>query len=106
MPIVSRAFVDQAQLAAEIIRIESTLKPSVVRIKATLGEDSSGDPAIYFRVLLSDAASKPARLGDVARRVRSMIVDELDPFNNWGVYPYVRFRSESEQALMKDPDWK
>jgi hypothetical protein len=106
VPIVARAFVDQAELSAQIARIEGALKPSIVRIKATLGEDTSGQPAIYFRVLLTDAASKPARLGQVSRRVRSMIVEELDPFNKWGVYPYVRFRSESEQALMNDPNWK
>jgi hypothetical protein len=51
----------------QVDRIERKLVPDVVRIRFTEAQDWSGDPAIYFRVTLSDEASRRDRLADVAR---------------------------------------
>lgn len=85
--------------------LEQLLKPEVVRILYAIGEDSTGEPSILFRILLSDAASKPNRLYKVANHVRSEIQRTIDPLNSWGLVPYIRFRSQSEQEMLQDPAW-
>ncbi len=100
-----KGVVQSEQLAAAITQIEEVLKPDVVRILHTIENDSSGEPAIFFRVLLSDAASKPDRLHDVTGRVRAFIYRQIDPLNSWGLVPYIRFRSESEQAMLRERAW-
>lgn len=84
---------------------ERLLAPDVIRIRYTMGEDWSGEPAIYFRVLLSDPASDPTRLGAVTRNVQEVIERDVDPLNTWGLFPYFNFRSQSEQATMREPAW-
>ncbi len=105
MPIIPKGAVDSEQLSAAITQIEEAHKPDIVRILHTIENDSSGDPAIFFRVLLSDAASSPNRLGDVATGIRTFILRQIDPFNSWGLVPYIHFRSESEQAVLRERAW-
>lgn len=105
VPIVPRALIDQAKLAVVIAVLERKLYPDVVRIKHSIGDDWGGDSAIHFRVVLSDAASEPERLHAVTSRVRELIDSEVDPLNSWGLLSYVRFRSQSEQAMLQEPAW-
>ena len=105
MPIIPKGGVDSEQLSAAISKIEEAHKPDIVRILHTIENDSSGEPAIFFRVLLSDAASRPDRLHDVTSRIRTFILRQIDPFNSWGLIPYIRFRSESEQAVLRERAW-
>jgi hypothetical protein len=48
-------------------------------------------------------ASRTRRL-ETGNRVISRIMDELD-LPNLGMMPHFRFRTESEQAELNDPDW-
>jgi hypothetical protein len=105
VPIIHNTVVEQQQIAKAIARVEQMLKPDVVRIKHSIGNDSSGEPAVYFRILLADAASRPDRLREVSNRVRSLISQKVDPLNSWGLIPYLRFRSQSEQAEMQEAAW-
>jgi hypothetical protein len=105
VPIGPRALVEQGQLAQEIARLERMLKPDVVRIKHTIGSDWAGEPALFLRILLSDAASEPGRLQEVTSRVSELIAQQIDPFHSWGVVPYMRFRSQSEQEALQEPAW-
>ena len=99
-------FIHQAQLAEAVAWAERVLAPlGVIRIRHTVGEDWSGEPAVYFRVLLSDAASDPARLRDVTRNIEAVIDREVDPLNAWGLFAYFNFRSQSEQAVIQEPAW-
>ena len=77
----------------------------VVRIRYSTGHDWNGDPAIFFRVLLSDAASRPATLADVTGRVGSELFDHLQLAES-DYTPYFYFRSKTEQDKLKDPDWQ
>ena len=102
---IPRGVAQRAALDAAIQEIVSTLGPDVVRVRYTLGEDWTGDDAIFFRVLLSDHASKRRRLLQVTNRVRDRIVQTLEPVEEWGLLPYFEFRSESEQAALKEKAW-
>ena len=88
----------------QIEQIAKDLAPDVVRIRFNLGLDWSEDPAIYFRVVLSDAAAESDRLIGVTEMVEKRLFDE---FGLWAsdLLPYVRFRSQSEQAQLKEAKW-
>lgn len=81
------------------------LGTEVVRLRYTVGTNWSDEPAIYFKVLLSDQASRRDRLHDVTSRVEAVIQERLDPINSWGLIPYYNFRSQTEHDAMKDPAW-
>jgi hypothetical protein len=75
----------------------------VSHVAFTIGEDHTGDPALYFRVVLTDAASSIDRLSDVAERVSKALMEALHPLENWGLLPYFSFRSYSERQQLNDP---
>ena len=105
MPIVPKGVAYPEKLAAAIASVERKLAPDVVRIRYTVENDWSGEQAVFFRILLSDAASKPPRLHKVTRRVEALIYQEVDPLNRWGLVPYLNFRSKSEQAVLREAAW-
>jgi hypothetical protein len=76
-----------------------------VSVQYSFGEDWTADPSIYFGIILSDhAASQEERLGEISRRVRSALLNEVD-VEELGLQTYFNFRSESEQSKLKDPNW-
>ena len=88
----------------QVDRIARDLAPDVVHIRCNVAQDWSEHPAIYFRVILSDEASRRDRLADVTGVVRGKLIDELR-LAELDHIPYFRFRSQSEQAKMRDTAW-
>jgi len=105
VPIVPSGFVNQAELANEVIRATSKLGPEVVRVRYSVGADTSGEPSIFFRIVLTDSASREETLADVTGQIATVLFDELRPYENWGLTPYFSFRSQSEQASRNDLAW-
>ena len=103
---VHGGYISQEQIANEVERAKLLLGPEVVRVRYNTGEDTSGDPAIYFRIVLTDSASRRETLSEVAEKIRNIFDDELRPYENWGLYSYFNFRSESEQAKREGLDLK
>ena len=77
----------------------------VVRIRYSIGHDWNGDPAIFFRVLLSDNASRAEVLADVTGRIGGKLFDNLQ-LDDSDYTPYFYFRSKSEQDKLNDPEWQ
>ena len=102
---IARAFVHQTQLDVAINELKPTLGPDVVRLKYTLGEDWSGDPAIFFRIVLSDRASRRDQLLLATSQIENTITQRLEPLEQWGVLPYFSYRSEAEQAMRQEETW-
>lgn len=102
---VAKAFAQQAQLDRAINDLKAALGPDVVSLRYTLGQDWSGEPAVFFRVVLSDRASRRDQLRRATTRVTDAIVQQLQPLEEWGVLPYFSFRSQSEQAVLKEEAW-
>lgn len=99
-------FVNQAQLARNADAAIWSLSPQeVVRVAYSIGHDSTDDPAIFFRIVLTDSASPEDRLADVTGRVASTLFNSVRPIENWGLTPYFSFRSFSEQKIRNDPEW-
>ncbi|HEV1286467.1 MAG TPA: hypothetical protein VNU44_14195 [Bryobacteraceae bacterium] len=85
---------------------EEKFAPDVVRIRYHTGLDWNGDPAIFFRILLSDHASRRENLGDITHRVDRELFDEFLRLGESDYFPYTTFRSKSEQDKLKDPQWE
>ncbi|MGC2661124.1 MAG: hypothetical protein WA324_24480 [Bryobacteraceae bacterium] len=80
MPIVPGSFVHQGQLDREVEKAVAKLSGGeVVRVRHSVGVDSTGEPAIFFRIVLTDSASKADALADVTGRVSATLFDELRP---------------------------
>ena len=101
---VPSIFVHQGKIEKAVARSAKSLAPDVVRIRYSLGEDWSGSGAVFFRVVLSDNASRPNYLREIAKRVKSTVFSEVRP-DELGLEAYFNFRSASEQAELKEPTW-
>ena len=97
------AVTKQAEIEAAIARVQQSIGPDVVRIRYEIGEDWSGQWAIFFRILLTGDAARN-RLRDVAPKVVWELARQLD-FPGMGVFPYHNFRSVSEQSMLQEPAW-
>jgi hypothetical protein len=105
MPMVPTGFVHQTDLANEIAKAIRKLAKEVVRASYNLGTDSTGEPSIFFRIVLTDAASREDKLAEVTGRIATILFDEIRPHEKWGLLPYFSFRSKSEQETRNDPEW-
>src|SRR5437763_640987 len=100
---VPSAVTMQSEIQAAVDEVERSLAPDVVRIRYEIGEDWSGQWAIFFRVVLTDDAARRS-LREVATRVVRGLARQLD-FPAMGVFAYHNFRSVSEQATLQEPAW-
>jgi hypothetical protein len=95
---VPTAFAQQAQFQSAVNRAAQQLGPHVIDLSFTFGNDWSGEPAVFFMVILSNAASRRDQLLRTTSQVSNTIVQMVQPLEQWGVLPYFNFRSEAEQA--------
>jgi hypothetical protein len=93
----------QSEIQLAIDGVVRNLSPDVVRIRYEIGEDWSGQWAVFFRVVLSDDAARH-RLREVADKVAWGLARQLD-FTAMGVFPYHNFRSVSEQDTLQEEAW-
>jgi hypothetical protein len=102
---VPTGYVNQAQLGDIIAQAARHLGPEVVRVSYSLGPDSTGEPSLFFRILLADAFIREDTIADLTGRIAGALFDAIRPIENWGLRPYFNFRSKSEQDRRPDPDW-
>ena len=97
--------IDTTPTQEQVDEIARSLAPDVVRIRFNPGIDWSEHPALYFRNILSDEASKSSRLGEVSKRVRSRLESGLGL--SWDDrIPYMRFRSQTEREQLREARWE
>ena len=106
MPVVPSWIVNQRQIAATVQKAAKALAPDVVRIRYKMAPDSTGDDAIYFRVLLSDRASREDKLFETTERIERRILDIVKPREKYGLEANFNYRSVSEQAQLKEAAWE
>jgi len=104
MPMMSSGVVKQPEIGRRVRAIERRLARDVVRIRPAITLNSTGDEAIFFRIVLSDEASRENRLQEVTKRVEAELLKAI-PLDKFGLYQYYNYRSASEQALLKEPAW-
>jgi hypothetical protein len=80
---VPAAIVKQSEIDARVRKVAGALEPDVRHTRYEIGEDWSGQWAIFFRIVLSDEATK-LRLREVAtdaRRLSRIFVGLRQPPN-------------------------
>jgi hypothetical protein len=97
------AIAKQGEIENKVRALAQRLRPDVVNINYSIAQDWSGDWAIFFRVLLSDEAATQ-RLRDVTANVVWRMSEALD-FPALDVFPYFDFRSQAEQAVLREEAW-
>ena len=97
-------FVNRQKIEADVQRVAQALAPAVVRIRYSFEDDWTGDPSIFFRVVLSDEVAYGPHLGEITWQIQRKIDDEVRP-DEQGLKAYFKFRSLSEQTDYKDPAW-
>ena len=106
---VPTRYIDSTEVDKAVDAFLKTLGPEVVRVRYNIGEDWTGEPALYFRVVLVDSAVPNVKdftkVGEVTERIRTPFFEELQPLERWGLFPHMNFRTESEQDQLNDPKW-
>jgi len=103
---VPTGFISQTEVEKAVDEFIKTLGPEVVRVRWNIGNDWTGDPALYFRVVLSDSVAVDRKtFVDTAERVTASFFEKLQSLENWGLFPHVNFRSNTENAQLSDPKW-
>ncbi len=104
MAISANTLSDQ-EMQRKVEEIRQSFGGDVATIRYSPGINWIGDPALYFRILLPDSvANNRGRLADVTERVRDELFDQLGLAMRERA-SYFNFRSQSEQAELKDPEW-
>ena len=92
----------QAELDKAVVDARKMLDPREVRrIRPTIGSNANGEPSIFFLILLTAFAIHPSRFASVTERISTTLVDQLQPYNQWGLLPYFNFTSDP--AHFRDP---
>ena len=99
--ILPRGIAQPTELDKEINAL-APLPAGVVKFRYTVESDWSGDAAIFFWITLSDEAAHRGTLSQTSRNIVDFITQRLDPVGQWGLIPYFNFRSQSEQANLKE----
>jgi hypothetical protein len=105
VPSIPRGLVDRAKIKAGVDRAKRALQPDVIRIMYSFAEDWTGKVSLFFRIVISDAAATPGRLGGTTQRIERKILSETKA-EELGIQAYFNFRSRSEQAELREPAWE
>ncbi len=93
--------------AQKVDEVAKKFPAEVVRIRHSFSRDWDGDPAIYFRILLTEKARRDHRLSELTERIGNTLVDDLALYEQFSEYiPYFSYRTETEQDELKDPEWE
>jgi hypothetical protein len=83
---------------------KAELRPSVQHIRWEFGQDWSGDWALFFRVVLSDAAVRGRHARKITEQVKRNLLERVRP-QDLGLLAYFSFRGQSEQAGVQEEAW-
>jgi len=104
VPTIPLELVNQNEIRAGVQRAVEALKPDVVRIRYTVTADWTGEQSVFFRVVLSDHVSAESRLREITQRILFTVDSEVSP-PEW-LRTYFNFRSQSEQAQLREAAWE
>ena len=95
---------NRQQIEEGVQRAAQALAETVVRIRYEFRDDWTGDPSIFFYIVLTDEAAKRAQLLERTYAIRSVLWREVKP-DEQGLNSYFNFRSLAEQNEFNDPPW-
>jgi hypothetical protein len=94
--------------AQRVDEVAKKFPAEVVRIRHSFSRDWDGDPAIYFRIVLTDEAVRRQPLTELTHGIRNALIKDLALYESeYSLYiPYISYRTVSEQEQIKEPEWE
>jgi hypothetical protein len=94
--------------AQQVREVADRFPEEVVRIRHSFSRDWDGDPAIYFRIVVTDEARRSIPLSELTGKIENALIKDLALYESeYSVYiPYFNFRTKAEQDQLKDPEWE
>ena len=94
--------------AQRVDEVAKKFPGEVVLIRHSFSRDWDGDPAIYFRIVVTDEARRTIPLRELTGRIRDALTKDLALYESeYSVYiPYFNYRTKSEQDEVKSPEWE
>jgi hypothetical protein len=106
MPTVPAGHVHLGHLDEAIKQSIGLLGPEVAHVAYRIRPDTTGEPSIYFRILLVDSAFREETIAALTRHIAEVMKEAVRPIEDWGLFPYFNYRSKSSQDQRPDPDWE
>jgi hypothetical protein len=103
----------EPEIAAALRSVEEKFPDDIEHVRYTVGEDWSGDPAIFTRVLLKDKpelmrrprSREEIRGGAFFAMTSGIRLEVRSAFDEFHLLVYVSFRWASGQREMNDAGW-
>jgi|ERR1700723_1425663 hypothetical protein len=94
--------------AQRVDEVAKKFPDEVVRIRHSFSRDWDGDPAIYFRIVVTDDAEQRYPLPELTGSIEAALIKDLELFTSeYAVYiPYFNYRTKTDQDRLKDPEWE
>jgi hypothetical protein len=99
-------YVHRGHLETIVKEAATQLGPEVLHVGYQIRPDSTDEPAIFFRILLTDAAAREETVVNVTRRIAEVLRATVRPLEDWGLRPYFNYRTKSDQDRRRDADWE
>lgn len=94
--------------AQKVDEVAKKFPGEVVRIRHSFSRDWDGDPAIFFRMILTDESVEDQSISKLTRKIKDSLLNDLTFYESeYSLYiPYFSYRTVSEQEQIKDPEWE
>jgi len=94
--------------AQRVDEVAKKFPDEVVRIRHSFTRDWDGDPAINFRIVLTDKIRRNRRLSELSDLIGGALIKDLALYESeYSQYiPYFYYRSKSEEDKLKDSEWE
>ena len=56
----------------------------MIRLKHSIGANTSGDPAIFVLIVLDDSAMDEQTFADMTNKIATTLFNTIRPYENWG----------------------
>jgi hypothetical protein len=96
------------EFAQKVDEVAKKFPDEVVRIRHSFSRDWDGDPAINFRIVLTDKVRQDYRLSELSDLIGGALIKDLALYESeYSTYiPYFYYRGKSEEDKLKDPEWE
>lgn len=104
MPLLQSKLFSVAEIQEGVFKVTGRLSATVVRITYVFKEDWTGEPSIFFHIVLKDEAAVREKILPNSTEICDALEKEIDP-RGMGLMSYHNCRSESENMKMMDKGW-
>jgi hypothetical protein len=103
--IIPAGYLNLSHIGPIVAEAAQHLGPEVVHVAYRLRPDSTGEPSIYFRILIDDRYFSEDTIARLTNRISTALRDAVRPLEDWGLRPYFNYKTKSDHDRRPNPDW-